>query len=130
MLKLEQKLTTRFQRWMRATWETSALVEIKVCTTPSFPFGRVLEHQELALKLAKHKKLVYKIPDEDRRAKPADVVCFVRSEAYIVIFFYIPRGDINFVMIDIDDWIKHKAGTARKSITFAQACLIGKHYKL
>jgi len=130
MNRIESRLTTAFIKWLKTHYDSSAIFEIKVTKTKSLPFSVVKPHQVLALELARHKKLIYKISDIDRLTqKPADIICFVKSKAYVVIFYY-KRSKKDFVMILINNFIKEKKESIRKSLTEDRAKEIGVTYFL
>lgn len=103
--------------------------ELKITKTNSLPFNAVAEHQEVWLHNAKHDQACFKIPDVGMMQKPFDMFCLGNSPAFVVIMYYKPCQK-EFIMIDIDDWLKEKEASQRKSLTEVRAKEIGKVYSL
>jgi len=122
----ESVFQSRFNRWVKARWNKTALFELKVTSKP-LPFNAVLQHQKDALVAAKHRSLIFKIPDDSRCFKPADCFCLAGEEAYVVIMYYEPRKS-TFIMIDIDVFLKEENASKRKSLTEERAREIGVEY--
>jgi len=115
MKKREAKFQTEFNQWLRDNPQTGAF-ELKQTTTDSLPFSNVQEHQINALLAVKHGRLIYKIPDDSRSYKPFDCFCFTKSSSYIVI-----KYPSCWVMIDIDEFQKENASSARRSLLVSRA---------
>lgn len=126
----EAQFTTRFHKWLKAFSSSSAVYEIKISKKDSLAFNAVKDHQVLALDVTQNQSLVHKIADEGFSQKPFDMIHLVGIKAYVVIFWYLKRGAKDFTVINIDDWLKEKDNSDRKSITFNRACAIGKLYGL
>jgi hypothetical protein len=66
--------------------------------------------------MAKEGSFVYKVPDEGLAPKPFDIFALHKVPAYVAVVFY-TRGVKEFFLIDIDNWIKEKDSSPRKSLT-------------
>ena len=119
----ESIFQTRFNKWVKARWNKTALFELKVTSKP-LPFNAVLQHQKDALVATKHRSLIFKIPDDSRSYKPADCFCLAKEDAYVVIMYYELRKS-TFIMIDIDDFLEEEKNSDRKSLTEDRAREIG-----
>jgi penicillin-binding protein-related factor A (putative recombinase) len=126
----ERDFTTKFNRWLKYNWMSSAVFELKICKEKSIPFNAVQPHQLANLRIAKNGVLPYKIDDSSLGQKPFDIVCMSKVPAYVVIFFYQKRGDNEFVVIDVDHFIDEMETSDRKSITKERAIEIGQIYSL
>lgn len=113
----EADFQTRFSKWAKHNIKHTAAFELKICKEPSMPFNAVKEHQVANLLSARNRSLIYKIPDAGFDIKPFD--CFMLSgcEAYVVVLFYQKRGDKEFYMININDYVKLMESSERKSLT-------------
>lgn len=120
----EKNFQTEFTKWAKYRFKGSGVFELKICKEKSMPFGVVQEHQINALKLSKHDSVVYKIPDGSYDQKPFDCFRVEKVSAYVVVIFY-RRGQKEFFMIDIDDFIKEKETSDRKSLTEDRARELG-----
>lgn len=124
----EAKFQTAFNKWAKHNIDFSGAFELKLVKGNSMPFSAVMEHQVQNLLIVKHSILTYKIPDAGIAQKPFD--CFtLKGNAFIVINYYI-RGQKEFVIIDIDDFVKEKETSERKSLTEERAKQIGNVYYL
>ena len=119
----ERNFQTDFNKWCKYNIESTTVFELKITKGNSLPFVAVQEHQENALRIAKHSKVVYKIPDDSIGQKPFDSFVMAGTNAFIVIMFHAKQKE--FFMIDIDAWIKEKEFSLRKSITSDRAREIG-----
>lgn len=126
----ERDFTTKFNRWLKYNWKSSAVFELKICKEKSIPFNAVQPHQLANLSIAKKGILPYKIDDSSIGQKPFDIVCMNKVPAYVVIFFYQKRGDNEFVVIDVDHFIDEMETSERKSLTKERAIEIGQIYSL
>lgn len=106
--------------------KVSTVYELKMEKTKSIAFDRVYDHQVSGLRMAKYAGLYHKIADTTmsfggtqrfNKPKPYDCQVIVGAEAYVVIMFYIPRQKKTVYMIDVDEWIKEKESSSRKSLT-------------
>ena len=120
----EKDFQTTFNKWVKYNIKYSSAFELKLTKTPSLPFSSVVEHQVNALLLSKHKRIVYKIPDDSMGQKPFDSFVLANVPSYIVVMFY-KRGQKIFYLIDIDVWIHEEETSERKSLTEARAREIG-----
>ena len=57
--------------------------------------------------------------------KPFDCIVFSKCSAYVVIWFYEPRKQKEFILIDIDDYLIFKSKHEMKSFTKDEAYKIG-----
>ena len=126
---LEKDFQTDFNKWCKHVFRETAVFELKVADT-SLPFSDVQEHQENALYNAHHGHIVFKIPDSGYQ-NPFDSLMMVRVPAYIVVMFHAKhRGQKEFFMIGIDEWLHEKQSSERKSLTPERAGQIGVAYSL
>lgn len=111
----------------------SEIYELKICRGTSQPFDSVREHQVQAL-LGVANGFYHKITDppmfygqETRFNAPRPFDCFYLTglQGYVVIWFYKPRATKEFIKIKIQDWMKEKRESVRKSITEERAKEIG-----
>ena len=123
---LEKDFQTLFNRWLKYCWTDSGKFELKLTKGKSIPFSSVKLHQELAL--LSH-KVIYKIPDDSMSKKPFDCFCMTNVTGYVVVMFY-RRGQKDFYMFAIDEWMFLKNTHDRKSITEEDANLHGIKYTL
>lgn len=126
----ERDFTTKFNKWLKYNWKSSAVFELKICKEKSISFSSVQPHQLANLRTAKNGILAYKIDDGSIGQKPFDIVCMNKVPAYVVIFFYQKRGDDEFVLIEIDRFIEEMETSSRKSITKERADEIGTIFSL
>lgn len=121
----EANFQTKFGKWLKENWNSTAVFELKLEKGKSFAFDKLKEHQIKALRSASEKGLYHKINDlpvynnsKTRFANPKPFDCFyIQSEyAYLVIGFYTPRKKIETLFIDIEDFIKARSSTTKKSL--------------
>jgi penicillin-binding protein-related factor A (putative recombinase) len=123
----EAQFQSKFNKWCVYRFNETCAAELKVTHgKDTLPFSNIKEHQINNLYQVKHGKYPYKIADVGQMQKPFDMVFFASCNAYIVILF----TDKDFVMIDIDEYLKFSKDKTRGSISFEQAKLIGKLYTL
>lgn len=96
-----------FSKWAKHNIHTNMVCELKIVKGKRMPFSAIKEHQWVALSNAKHRNMVYKIPDVGFDKKPCDMVILAGCEAYFVIMFYV-RGQKTFYMVDIDTLIRFR----------------------
>ena len=113
----EKDFQTLFTKWLKDRWQGTGAFELKICKKKSLPFSTVQEHQINALKQVKDSIFAYKISDFSPGLKPFDCFSFAMEGAFLVVMFYVPRQPKGFYLIDIDDFIKLKETTKRKSFT-------------
>lgn len=123
----EKDFQTVFNRWVKHRTNYSAAYELKVTSTGSIPFSAVQEHQENALRVARHGTFSFKIPDCGFQ-NPFDSFVLQKTPAFIVVAFNDNRRD--FIMIDIDAWTKERRNSKRKSLTEERAKKIGILYNI
>lgn len=121
----EAKFQIKFDKWCKYCWKSDGNFELKLTKTKSLPFSALKLHQELAL-LAKTVR--YKIADVGLAPKPFDYF-ITKAKGYVVVMFY-QRGQKDFYMFGIDDWMFLKNTHSRKSITEVDANLHGIKYTL
>lgn len=124
----ESDFQTKFNRWLKYRFNGSAVFELKLARGDSLLFSAVKDHQEQALLLVKHSKIVYKIPDDTQQQKPFDCLAFEGLPAYVVIMYDFDRT--TFYLIDIDKWIKEKRISVKRSLHESRAAKIGKRCQL
>jgi hypothetical protein len=128
-MKYESDFQTQFSKWKKYNHKCSSLYELKFTKTNSINFNRLEKHQELALLKAKYDEVCFKPPDNDFLQKPCDVLCVYKGGGYVVVMFYKPKVK-HFYIIDIEDWIKEKNISKRKSLIENRANIIGKKHQL
>lgn len=116
---LERHFQIRFNKWLKYNWKQTAVFELKLVKGKSMPFSVVKEHQLAALRIA-GSGLVYKIADDSQGTKPFDCFKIIKAPGYVVIMFY-RRGQKEFVMIEVSNFIKEKEKSIRKSLTEKRA---------
>lgn len=79
--------------------------------------------------LAKKEGFAYKIPDLGME-NPVDMVFMKDTASYVVILFNSKVNRKGFYIIDIDDFIKLREASQRKSLTESDAIKIGFFYIL
>ena len=127
----EKQLQTIFGNYLKENPPCkNAVYELKICKSNAMPFNQVKEHQIVALQQAKNGNLYHKIADQTfGRAgqfghtlkKPFDCMNIYKAEAYVVICYYKLRQKKEFLLIDIDDFIREKNYSDRKSLTEKRA---------
>ena len=109
--------------------EKTEVYELKICKGTSIPFDRIPSHQIEALQSVSrwlyHKltdaPIYYGMQTRFQKPKPFDCFCIVKSEGFLVVWFYKPRQPKRFIKIKIDDFLKMKEHSKRKSMTEAMA---------
>ena len=103
--------------------------ELKFCKGTSLPFSALAPHQEQALlDFSSSKGLYHKLTDSPffkdpngkmrfTRPKPFDCFKIANMAAYVVVLWWLSRKKKNVYYIKIQDWIKAKRETNRKSLT-------------
>lgn len=121
----EKDLQTKVNLYLRNRWERGpAVFELKICHEKSMPWGAVKDHQINALKIAKHGRLAYKIPDVGIEQKPFDCILLMGVPAYVLVMFY-KKGQKNIYIIDVDVYEKESVESDRRSLTEERAAEIG-----
>jgi penicillin-binding protein-related factor A (putative recombinase) len=120
----EAEFQTQFSRWAKYNLKQTCAWELKFTKEKSLPYNHLAEHQEMALKLAKHGSISYKIADVGQAPKPFDGFTISSGNAFVVPIFY-RRGVKVFYLIDIDAWCEHRNKSSRKSITEPECEEIG-----
>lgn len=127
MAYLEKDFQSEFNKLCRYYKFRTAAFELKCTKEKSLAFNKVEPHQKANLLLAKHRCLVFKIPDLGSQ-NPFDSFILNSVPAYIVIMFEAKSRE--FVMINIDNWVNEEKISKRKSITKDRAYEIGTVYTL
>ncbi len=117
-MKREANFQTVFNHWLKSEWKETGCFELKQTKTNSIAFSTVKNHQVDALLNAKRGTLAYKIPDCGYQ-NPFDCVCLSGVPAFVVVKF--PEF---FCLIDIDDFIRERDNSRRKSLTSEAAPLL------
>lgn len=127
MKRREAEFTTKFFRWVRYMWPDNlpAYWELKVSRTTSLPFSAVSDKQLANLQI---KKFSHKFSDYERNGTPFDGITFC-GQGYVVVYYYRPRNKL-FYIIPIEDFLKEKETSRRKSLLEARADQIGQRYLL
>ena len=125
----EKDFQIMFGKWLQHRWSWTGVFELKLARGKSLAFSAVQEHQERALLMVSFSGIYYKIPDDTYSQKPFDCFYIKNAEAYVVVMFY-HRGQKEFIMIKIQDWMKEKENSDRKSLTEERAKEIGQVYLL
>lgn len=121
-----------FKAWLGRNMPTKTTVyELKMEKGTSIAFDRVYDHQIVGLRQAKYAGLYHKIADTTvpfgggvqrfNKPKPFDCLVITNADAYVVVMFYKPFKDKVCYFIDIDEWIKEKENSSRKSLTEERA---------
>lgn len=133
----EKLMQTMFGKYLEANPPLqSELYELKICKKSSIPFNAVQPHQIAALLKATTTALYHKIADSPvswgagtavrfTAKKPFDCFILVGAPAYIVIWFYHPRGKKVFIKISIGVFLQEMQTSVRKSLTETRALEIG-----
>ena len=119
----ERDITTRIMHWLRARHKMTGAFEIKITHGKSLPFSALAPHQADALRIANNGVFCHKIADMGY-FNPLDAFCLVSVPAFVVVMFY-KRGQKEFFMIPIKNWISEELECKRKSLTPERAAVIG-----
>lgn len=106
--------------------------ELKVENGTSFLFSKVKDHQITALGAVKRGGLFHKISDSPMswmkgtpmrfgRPKPFDCFFIRGARAYVALLFYKPKKRKDLLMIDVDDFVRERNASVRKSLTELRA---------
>ena len=115
----ERDFQSHFNKWLKAVHRQTGAFELKLARTNSLPYSAVAPHQVDALLNSKHGTLVFKIPDSGF-TNPFDCFSLSGVPAFVVIKY--PSGTA--YGIDIDDFIRSRDRSERKSLTEDEAILI------
>lgn len=127
---LEKDFQTKFTRWLKSGSNIpTGAFELKLSKGISLPFNAVQDHQIAALKIAKHGRLAFKIPDDSRGTKPMDCFLLAGTDAWVVVMFW-ERGQKEFFLIDVDAFVAERDSSKRKSLTSDRARGIGTAFML
>lgn len=122
----EKNLQSILGKYLKENPQNKNVVyELKMCKNKRMPFKQVADHQIENLQQAKNGNLYHKIADQTfGRAgqfghtlkKPWDCMNIYKAEAYIVICYYKPRQKKEFLLIDVDDFVKEMDRSNMKSL--------------
>ena len=113
-----------FGKWLKEQKPCTTAYELKIEKGKAFAFNKVKDHQVDALLEVKYGGLYHKIADNPIYAgkktrfhikKPFDCI-YIRADAYIVLWFYVPRTPKVAYLIDIDTFGDIRTAHPRKSI--------------
>lgn len=119
--------------------QTTKVWELKFSKTRSIRFDDIKDHQRQALLSAKHNGLFHRITDQpwmkDRPypftfKKPFDCFFLSKVEAYVLVWFYIPRKKKIFIEIEIDAFLHMEQKSKKKSFTEEEVLNFGQSVKL
>lgn len=120
----EVDFQTKFSKWLKNVYKQTGVFELKFCKEKSLLFSAVADHQIEALLHTQNSNLTYKIPDVGMGQKPFDCFCLAGVPSWIVVMFY-KKGQKEFFMISIDDWVRLIKNSERRSLTEDIARVIG-----
>ena len=120
----EAKFHSKLMRWLKYNLDKfpkSFLIESKVVRpgSKSFPFSELSEKEERLLLLAKHKAILQTHSDYSQLGTNCDASCI--SGGGFIFLHWVERGNKEFFVIDIDDFIKARETSNRKSLTIDDA---------
>ena len=120
----ESKFHSKLMTWLRhhlQLFPKSFLIETKVVRRgkQSFPYRELSEKEERLLLKGKHGSILQTHSDMSMLGTLCDGSC-ISGGGFIFIQFY-RRANKEFFVIDIDDFIKHRDNSKRKSLTEADA---------
>lgn len=112
--------------------QVQGVFELKLVKGLSFAFDRVADHQVKALTEVSSGSWYYKIPDSPvswggRRfsaTKPFDCLMLKNAPAYVVLIWYVPRKRKTAYYIKIEDFVKYRDGSSRKSMREEECAFI------
>ena len=124
MIKHESKFHSKVMRWLKYNLDKfpkSFLIESKVVRpgSKSFPFAELSEKEERLLFLAKHKTILQTHSDYSQLGTNCDASCI--SGGGFIFLQWVERGNKEFFVIDIGDFIDARETTTRKSLTEERA---------
>ena len=127
MKRREAEFASKFSRWAKHYWrdDDPAYFEYKVSLTKSLPFNSVSDKQYANLQIH---KFYHKFSDFDRMGTPFDAVLFCGT-GYVVFQYYEPRNKEFFIM-KVQDFIKERDLSGRKSLTEDRARQVAMSYFL
>jgi penicillin-binding protein-related factor A (putative recombinase) len=115
----EKDFQSVFNKWLKHVHKQTGAFELKLCRNRAMPYSAVAPHQIDALLNAKHGTLIYKIPDVGYQ-NPFDCVSLSGVPAFVVVKYTSGKA----YGIDIDDFIRFRDSSSRKSLTEADALTI------
>jgi penicillin-binding protein-related factor A (putative recombinase) len=132
----EANMQTLFGQYLKEHLpEQNEVYELKMTSGNSIPFDAVKDHQVENLRKAEEKDFYHRIADQPvfygmkRRftiQKPFDCLSMTKSKAYVVVWFYKPRKKKVFIKMRIEDFLRMKKYSKRKSFTEEMALKVGK----
>lgn len=134
----EKDMQTLFGNYLKKNlpFESEAY-ELKITSGNSLPFNAVKKHQIKALLDAEGEGLYHRLTDQpwmkDRPysytlKKPFDCLCLVKAKGYLIIWFYKPRKPKVFFKMRIQDFLRLKESTKRKSMTEKMAFIVSSKF--
>lgn len=127
----EKQMQVFFGNYLKSNRpKSSEVYELKITSGKSLPFNQVKEHQVKALLDVEKGFLYHKLTDPPifygmntkfNLKRPFDCFCLVKSNAYLVIWFYCPRKEKVFYKIRINDFLGLKRASKKKSFTEEEA---------
>ena len=112
----------------------SEAYELKFTKGKALGFSELRRHQVEALQAVEKEGLYYRIADQPwgynpkfrfTLKKPFDCLCLVKIKGYVVVWFYLPRKEKQFVKMEIKNFLKMKGVSKRKSFTEKMALEAG-----
>lgn len=126
----ESTMQTAFTKWIKYEANEfflgeSVSFELKIEKTHRFSFAKVKDHQIKGLRQSKT-GMAHKISDSPifsgqktrfTAAKPFDCMYLKAKEAYVVVWFYVPRKPKIFYLIEVEVFELMKVFHDKKSVT-------------
>ena len=115
--------------------QQNEVYELKMTSGNSIPFDAVKNHQIENLQRAEEKDFYHRITDQPvfygmkRRftiQKPFDCLSMTKAKGYVVVWFYRPREKKVFIKMRVEDFLRMKKYSKRKSFTEDMALKAGK----
>lgn len=128
----ERDVQSAFNAYAERVGKTTACFELKASTGTSLPWDALQPHQEAALMKAKHGALYHRLSDHAnslglKERQPFDSFIIAGAKSFVVVMFNVKHiGNRVVHLIDIDDWIRERERSDRKSLTMDRAKVIGK----
>lgn len=134
---VEKDFQKEFKKYLdKKPPEVTEVYELKMCKKNAMPFSAVQPHQVAALLQVSREAFYHKIQDfptswamssgmRFTKSKPFDCLVVVKAAAFVVIWYYVPRGPKRFVKIPISAFLHESQTSFRKSLTKERAEEIG-----
>lgn len=127
----EKSMQTFFGNYLKNNLPVeSEAYELKITSGNILPFNAIKDHQIKALLDVEGKGLYHRLTDQpwiENRPytytlkKPFDCFCLVKVKGYLILWFYKPRMPKKFFKMRINDFLKLRRITNRKSMTMEMA---------